>query len=416
MTTSESDLTTSGADATGPEPAAPAAATPLAGRLRRRTGSLLVVVFALVLALPWAVGGRGGATENRAAQPLPSFGPGTVLEEQTYRQVDAALRDRLTLRSDVIKAVAAAGYDTSGLSLNTRVHAGDDDELFVADDYTSPCKDKLNVNGLAQHLRALSDAAGGTPGAVTFIVAPDKSSVLPDRVGPFSGSLLRCSDSQRGRIERLAAAETDRVIDLFPRAEAMRAAQPGTELYTKVDTHWTPQLATTLGATLVPQLAEQTGATGVRWTEPVKQGSVHYGDLLALLGVGSRPQLRDRLVGDRPGAVTERSRIDVPGGRPVWVTETTGVPVIGGRTLFVYDSFTAERGFGNDFAAPQLIPYFGHATWVHWNDLKALIASGRLPKSDRIVLESVQRGVGGITDTILFNTPVATGLRGSLEP
>ena len=431
MTTTGPDTATSGPEtpASGPEtptsgpgtevarPDRGARRDPLTARLRRRSGSLLVVAFALLLTVPWLLGGRtGGATENRASQPMPSIGAHDVLNEKIYRQVDAALRDRLTLRADLIQAVAASGYDTAGLSLNKRVHAGQNDELFIADDFTNPCEDKLDVNRLAQGLRDLSARSGNRPGAVTFVLAPDKSSVLSDELGPLGGVLLRCSDVQRGRIERLAAAEPGRVIDLFPKAVAMRAAEPGAELYTKVDTHWTPHLASIYGSTLVPRLAQQTGAAGVRWSDPVAQGTVTYGDLLAVLGVGPRQEVRDELVSLRPNAVTTRTQIPVPGARQIWVTRTTGAPVIGGRTLFVYDSFTGKRGFGNDYSAPQLIPYFGDATWVHWNDVKKLIASGRMPKVDRIVLESVQRGVGGVVDDIFLDPTVAAGLRTALTP
>jgi hypothetical protein len=386
-------------------------------RLRRRSGSLLVLAFAVLLMVPWLLGGRtGGASENRAPQPMPGIGPSSVLDAKTYRQVAASLRDRLTLRDDLIQAVAASGYDTAGVSLNTQVHAGPDNELFLTDDFTNPCRDKLDVDRLAESLRALSARAGDRPGAVTFVVAPDKSTVLSDRLGPLGAVLLRCADIQRDWIQQLAAAEPGRVVDLIPKAKAMHAADPGAELYTKIDTHWTPRLATIYGSTLVPRLARQTGATGVRWSDPVVKGTVEYGDLLGLLGVGNRSQLRDELLSQRPNAVTTQARIPVPGARPVWVTRTTGAPVIGGRTLFLYDSFTARRGFGNDFAAPQLIPYFGEVVWVHWNDLRAVIAAGRMPKVDRIVMESVQRGVGGVVADDVLDPAVATALRRALTP
>jgi hypothetical protein len=382
--------------------------------LRRRAGSLLVVAFAVLLLLPWVLG-SGGEAENRAVQGMPPVNRDTVLDERTYRSVDGALRDRLSLRGDVIKAVAAAGYDTAGISLNTRVHAGPDGQLFFTSDFTRPCQEKLDVNRVAEYLRLLSGLRDDRPGSVTLVVAPDKSTVLRDRLGPLGDRLMRCSDRQRARIERLGAAEPQRVVDLVPRALAMRAAEPDAELYTPIDTHWTPHLARVYGTALIPRLARQTGATGVEWVEPEPKGTVQYGDLLGLLGLSGRTEKRDGLAG-RPALPITRTEIPIRGGRPVWTTETSGAPVIQGHTLVVYDSFTAARGFANEFSVPQLIPYFGTATWVHWFDLKGLIDSGRLPKVDRIVFESVQREIGGVTAAIMFDPKVDAALREAMTP
>jgi len=360
---------------------------------RRNAGSLAVVGFAAALTLPWIIGASNEASlENRQATAMPKLTATSMLDHRTYVQMDRALRDRLGVRQPAIHMIAQAGYDTLGVSLSSRVYSGVDGYLFPSDEVTAPCKKPIDIDQAQADIAAIASGANGKPGAVTLIIAPDKSTIMRDKLGRLGEQLMVCADQQRARVDALTRLLPDTVFSL-DRKVADIVDSTGTTPYTRGDTHWLPQVARSFGEVLIPHLASVTSSPDVRWQEPVVSGTVQYGDLYALLGASEPAVVAPRLEAQRPGATTTFKDETITGSRPSRTYRTTGVPTVPGRTLFIYDSFVAKRSFGNDFSAPQMVPYFESVTFVHWNDVRKYLAQ-HPAAFDRIVIDSVQRSDG----------------------
>lgn len=388
--------------------------SPATHRRSVRWGKVMVGCLALVMVAPWGFGAaRTDSLENRRQEPFPTVTLGGVVDGTVFRQFDRALRDRLTLRTVVVQAVAGGSRELAPtVNVSSKVVLGDDGTPFLAEDFTLPCKDRYDVAATDSVLRGLRNV--GRPNGKSFLVAiaPDKSQVLRNRLGSRGDALLACSDRVRRPSERLWAGDPSapvvtfwRQMDEAARAEPDRVYQPG-------DSHWTTQGALLFTRGLVDKLV----ADGV--APPTLGGAVIGtrlpdrvidGDLYRLMGV-QRTDTVPTWVVRRPGVTVTRKVVPSPSGRGMRTNVTTappGVALVPGRTLVIYDSFF-------DRVEPLMTPYFASLTAVHWGDAYTMARNGTLPPFDHLVVESSERGWAERTSWFGQGDPVGRAIAAEL--
>jgi SGNH hydrolase-like domain, acetyltransferase AlgX len=346
--------------------------------------------LAALLLLPWVVGaGVAKINENRREAQFPEVDAAALLDTDTFRQTDQALKDRLALKSIVTQAIGASSV-AAGQSLTDRVVTGVDGEAFSSEEFALPCKNTLETAPVDAQLKRWQSAARERGGDVFIAVAPDKSSIERDKLGAFADDLLACADDARLKaVAQWGGKPNATVMTLWDELAAQNEKYDGTA-YQRGDTHWTNRGAIVFSQSVVDRFAQQAGvADTIDYSgDIVDEGTrERAGDLYRLMGA-ARSDLVPVVGVDRPGVKVRRTVEPGTTFRGVrtykaFGTETDGV--IPGTTLIVHDSFL-------DAAEKQLSPYFEKAIVMHWADLTVAVREGTLPEVDRIVFETSQRG------------------------
>jgi hypothetical protein len=192
-------------------------------RARRRSvraAKVLVGLLAAGLLAVWLLHPpQSGDAENHPAAAFPTLTPSGLVDGTSYRQADAALRDRLALRQYVVKSIGEAARDKMGTSLNPEVVMGSTGVPFISEDFIFPCEhdfDPATVDAGLRELRALGRVTGKT---ITIAVAPDKSSILTDQLGRRGSALMACADRVREGTESTWGAQSAPPVDRLPRPD-----------------------------------------------------------------------------------------------------------------------------------------------------------------------------------------------------
>jgi len=339
--------------------------------------ALMGAAFFFAPALAFVGGERAEPIENRPLAKFPSASSGFSAFDQlsiwavdhlTLR--DSAVRLHSSLSRDVLGEAPATGQvsgpvgigetgrlagGTPARSRGPRVVVGDDGWLFLSDEFSRACRPgrpPAEVLAAAARLGSIIRRSGRR---FVIAVAPDKSSVMADRV-PGDYALAACAE--RSRTERLAALRAARLpgfVDLEALLEEKQRRQ-GQPIYLKGDTHWTDAgsvvMARSLASALDPRLLARTR---------VERGPDHrrVEDLAFQVGDGEvRSQVRLDVV--RTGVRTEplAPAPAFPGGRAVRSYARTAA---GGALLYrpkavVYGDSFAEHSI------EQLRPFFADVT------------------------------------------------------
>ena len=367
-----------------------------ADRRRRRgarAGRLLTATFAALLLGVWLLRPpASGGDENHAATAFPRLSAAGLVKGSAARQADAALRDRLALRRYVAMAVGATARDRLGTSLNPRVVLGDHQIPFLTEDFTLPCEYDFDAARTDEGLRELRAAASRTGRSITVAIAPDKSSVLKDLLGPRRDALMACSDRVRTATEQTWGGRPGAPV--LTTWKALEAADTAPDrIFLPGDSHWTSEGSLIWAQALIRGLVAQGDAPPELAGAPKAErgGQVAAdGDLYRLMGI-SRPGTVPEFLVKRPEVNIRAKSLPSPSGRGVavfkaWPADASDpAPLVEGRTLVVDDSFFSR-------AEGQLAPYFQDLQVMHWADFLTYLQRGELPAFDRIVLETVQRG------------------------
>ena len=361
-------------------------------RSRRRSvraAKVLVGLLATGLLAVWLLHPpKSGDTENHAAAAFPALSPGGLVNGSSYRQTDAALRDRLALRQYVVKSIGEAARDKMGTSLNSEVVMGSTGVPFISEDFIFPCEhdfEPAKVDAGLRELRALGRTTGKT---ITIAVAPDKSSILTDQLGKRGSALMACSDRVRKGTESTWASPSAPVMTAWKQLAAEQAKHPG-KVFQRGDSHWTSQGALIWSRALIGQLIRQGEAPTAlrRAPQAVETEDVPAdNDLYRMMGI-SRPETVPVWRVSRPDVKIRAKSVPSPSGRGIAVFHSSSAtePLITGHTLVINDSFFSR-------AEGQLAPYFSDFSVMHWSDFLTDVKTGTLPHFDRIIIETVQRG------------------------
>ncbi|MFY1697279.1 MULTISPECIES: hypothetical protein [unclassified Solwaraspora] len=373
------------------DPGDPADGTAQAGRRSRLAARLLTLGLAALLLVPTLMSIRDAddAVENRASVPFPELNSDTVADTDTYRQFDAALRDRLTLRRQVVKAVGKVGYDGLGTSFSSRVYVGEDQVPFFTEDFTKPCLTPFDAEAVDARLRSFEETARASGKDVLFVVAPDKTSVLRHKLGWPADVLMVCADPVREQSQaQWGDDHAGPVVTLWPQFAEAELAEPG-RIWQTGDSHWSYQGAMMFTRAVLERLAVRGGAPDELRDAPGAQQRPDRslaGDLYPLMGIPRKDKVANWVV-RREGVTVETTATELASGRTERVHTTVapdGTPMVPGRTLVVYDSFFY-------LAEAQLTPYFAQLHTLHWDDFLPMARAGQVPEFDRVIFQSVQR-------------------------
>lgn len=204
-----------------------------------RIRALLPIVWLMaLLVLPvtaYLVGVRQPMLENREKVAFPDINRGTLRQEHTYQQIDAALRERLPLRGDAIELRGRIAIELFGDSPNADVVLGKDrwlyyrPELRLCAPETAPAAPPEDAVGLLT--RAIT-ASGRRP---VVLVAGSKIATHDEHLKGIDADDLACVAALESRVhERLEELPGGYSIQ----AELERLEAAGRPTFLRSDTHW----------------------------------------------------------------------------------------------------------------------------------------------------------------------------------
>ncbi|GLY28488.1 hypothetical protein Kisp02_18530 [Kineosporia sp. NBRC 101731] len=367
-----------------------------AERQRRRSvraARVLVALFAVTLLAVWLLDPPlPWGEENRSPTSFPHVSPSGILSGADSQQTDAALRDRLALRQYVTEAIGEASRDRLGTSLNPAVVLGENRTPFLSEDFTLPCRYPFDAAATRAGLAKLTQIASGTGKSVMVAIAPDKSAIMSDILGPRADALLACADQVRSTTEQTwpvtGGLATGPVVTSWDQLQAAQDAAPGS-VFQKGDSHWTSQGALVWSKTVIDALIARGEAPGSLSGAPDAvqvQDEQADNDLYRLMGISKKAMVPVYQVTRKDVTIRART-VKSPSGRGIAVFRawSTDAPMIDGRTLVVNDSFISR-------AEGLLAPYFTDLEVMHWSDFLTAVQDDDLPEFDRIIIETVQRG------------------------
>ncbi|MEW9554991.1 hypothetical protein [Nonomuraea sp. NPDC050783] len=258
--------------------------------------------------------------------------------------------------------------------------------LYFGDDVTEACRPRWSVTETLRRVRRLAEIVRGSGRRFLFTVAPDKTTVHPDRLPErFPGQT--CLRQRKEEFwTALRAASPPGYIDLRDRLERAQR-ESGTPAYWRTDSHWTEHSAGLYGTELARAL--QPGLS--RDTRLVRAGQgPRNGDLGGLLGVPVEETIdRWRLVRDGVRLVRQDEH-ELPLSFHT-ANASDRAPLYRPQTLLIGDSFTRN-------SLPWVLPYFADVTYLR-SDAPAKAGpddiAERVARSEMVVFEIVERYLVG---------------------
>jgi hypothetical protein len=383
-------------------------ATPAGPRIPRppRWRSPILIVAGLFFfgpALAFAAGDRATEIENRKLPEFPALSRGWDLipEAETWAVAHLPLR-QYAVRGNASLSQRLFGqapsYNTGGKPTYPRVIEGRDGWLYFGDDVIEACRPRWSIAETLDRIRRLAEIVRKSGRRFVFTVAPDKTTVSPDRLPErFLGQ-----DCLRKRKQEfwsvLRAARLPGYLDLRGPLERLQR-ESGQPAYWRTDSHWTERSAGLYGM----ELARAIRPALVRDTRLVKiEQRVRNGDLGTMLGT-PHPETIDQWTLAREG-VKEVRRDDDEMPVSFAVAHTSAhAPLYRRKTLLIGDSFTRN-------SLPWVMPYFADLTYLR-SDAPAKAGpeyvAERVARSETVVFEMVERYFTGGHGEMLDDTTLA---------
>lgn len=204
-----------------------------------RIRPLLPIVWLMaLLVLPvtaYLVGVRQPLLENREKTAFPDLNRGTLRQEHTYQQIDAALRERLPLRGDAIELRGRIAIDLFGDSPTADVVLGKDRWLYFRPELRLCAPGALPTvqpeDAVGMLTRAIS-ASGRRP---VVIVAGSKIVTHGAHLKDVDADELACVAALESRVH----ARLDELPGGYSiQAELERLEDAGRPTFLRSDTHW----------------------------------------------------------------------------------------------------------------------------------------------------------------------------------
>jgi hypothetical protein len=311
------------------------------------TSRALIALFLAGIAVPCVGTVAGIATgtvigENRYAAPVPDFA--TATPKEIPRQIDAWFADHFGFRRPLVTLNSAVRYFVFGVSPAPQVVIGRDGWLFYADDRIIPSRYGL-VTFTPEQLRAWQARLEERRGWLArhgirylFVVAPEKSSVYPERLpGAWQSKGPAMTDQL---LAWMREHSTVPVLDLRP---PLLAAKSTERVYHLTDSHWNDVGALAAYRAVVGALAawfpglEPLDRSRLERTVTVTAG----GDLAGILGlVPYLAEERIVLSGPPLARLTDETSTDLMRARAQFMPQAYGSPDGAiARAVVVHDSF-----------------------------------------------------------------------------
>lgn len=393
---------------------------------RQRTALTCALAFFLVPTLAFVLGARSVPFENRPLHEFPSLADGWGF----FTGLSGWATDHLALRQAGVGAAegistglfgdppgAGRGAPSGPIGLGSGgtpapgsegaqppggyppVISGGDGWLYLGTDVSNKCKPLMDLDHVIGELRRLRAAVESSGRRFELVVAPDKSTVVPEHLPQnYAGK-----DCSRARSAAFWSRVTREVGAIDLRGElAATAVRLGHPLYDANDTHWTYEggvaMTYALAGRLVPGVTSSWAVTPQR-TQPWPA------DIPPLLGRSEQRQLRT--YGLAPDGTTDRTRYLASDFRtPLRLAQaSTGPPArsaVGQRVGLIADSFT-------QFASPFLAAGFTDLVIVHAETMAQNPAAGAddlLLDRDVITVELAERNVAGGASPLLRDSVI----------
>jgi alginate O-acetyltransferase complex protein AlgJ len=203
-----------------------------------------------------------------------------------------------------------------------RVIEGSEGWLYLGYDMLGACLPEKPLDDVISSLRRLEDVVESSGRKFVLIVAPDKSTMVPQYL-PTDYVGAKCANEARAAFWDRVLAETG-ATDIRPSLERA-AKRSGGQIYSKVDTHWTYE-----GGLAMTELIAEEVEPGVteRWKARPGETIKRDGDLPPLIGRKGEFPLRTYELA--PDGKTVRSEpVDTGFREPLNLSEPPGKGVVG---------------------------------------------------------------------------------------
>ncbi len=266
-----------------------------------------------------------------------------------------------------------------------RVIEGSEGWLYLGYDMLGACLPEKPLDDVIDSLDRLRDAVESSGRRFVLVVAPDKSTMVPEYLPTgYVGS--KCASAARTEFWRRVIDDAG-ATDIRPAIEEV-ARSRGEPIYSKVDTHWTYD-----GGLVMTRLLAEEIEPGVStpWKATPADVVRREGDLPPL--IGKQVEFPMRFYDLAPDGKTVRSRsVDTGFREPLNMTQAPGPGVVDPSVGVIADSFTL-------LATPFLAGTFTNLTAIHSDTI------GVEPRSigpmfedkDVVVFQAAERSlIGGI--------------------
>jgi hypothetical protein len=369
-----------------------------------RLSRVIVVGASLALAAVWLIPGPP-VNENRPIVGFPDLSRAGLASGDDFRSIDAALVDRLGAKGDVVSGLAEAVVAT-GLSPSAEVFRGPSGEPFLSTDVTFACTSRAQIQGMDAWSRAVQSYFGVYGIDFLWAVAPDKSAVDREAIGPAADLLLACSDANRADLEAFAGSPDSPLIVGWDELQA----DPD-RVYLYGDSHWNSHGGAVFAELLLDRLGEEGIAQPGVFDPGALVRTITYhpnGGLYFSMGA-YRPEPTTLLATKREGVVTAHAVEVGVDGRLTERWVSSGPGLIPGRTLVLHDSFWF---YNKDVVAP----YFADLTSMPYSDIATPGALATIDGYDLVIIQQVQRYVPAFTAGIATEGTWITAGRPPEEP
>ena len=140
----------------------------------------------------WLIGLDFGLQVDRIGLKPPRFDRSALFENEYYLSFDQYYNDSFSLRSPLIIAKRWLDFRLFHMTDVKDVHVGSDGWLYsrqsIGDYRKEGCKETQNIQRLVLELHAIEKMIEATGRRFFFIVAPSKSTIYPEFIGPLSPS------------------------------------------------------------------------------------------------------------------------------------------------------------------------------------------------------------------------------------
>jgi alginate O-acetyltransferase complex protein AlgJ len=214
--------------------------------IERRANLLLIVLFAVAVALPGlamlAAGGRADVpflhfTEQRLPAPFPPWERGAMTSGAYGRDFESAFGDALPGRSHLVEGYDAIRYYGFGDTTTPVIVRGRDGWMFASEDRDyrrwAALADDGDIGYVAQIFAQRARWCRAHGAAYVVFFAPDKSTIYPEQL---PADFPQPGRSAMTRVLAALRAAGVTTVDVRP---AISAAKTQGLVYSKGDTHWT---------------------------------------------------------------------------------------------------------------------------------------------------------------------------------
>jgi alginate O-acetyltransferase complex protein AlgJ len=277
-----------------------------------------------------------------------------------------------------------------------RVIEGSKGWLYLGYDMLGACLPEQPLDDVIDSLKRLRDAVEQSGRKFVLIVAPDKSTMVPENL-PKDYVGQKCANEARSAFWRRVIADAG-AADIRPALE-QAAVRRGTPVYSKVDTHWNYE-----GGLAMTKLIAEEAQPGVseEWKSTPSDVVKRNGDLPPL--IGRKAEFPMQTYNLAPDGRTVRSHAVDSGFRdPLELRQAAGPGVVGPSVGVIADSFTL-------LATPFMAATFTDLTAIH-SDSIGVDPSAIGPMfadKDVVVFEAAERSLLGGINPLLDKKTIDT--------